>query len=149
MNPMRRPTRAAGPTFPAETRRTSGAIAAPVLATLVLAAVLSLSACSAVLRVGEDAPRRDADRSSASVQVSVDDTGAIRVVRIPETRPAEGVRVSPSDGRPTFRVPPGHYPPPGACRIWDPAVPPGRQPPAGACDELERQVPPGSYLIVG
>ncbi len=149
MTPMRRPTDATGPGRPAPTRRTSGTIAAPVLATLALAVVLTLSGCSAVLRVGEDAPSRDADRTTASVRVSVDDAGAIGVVRIPETRPAEGVRVSPGDGRPTFRVPPGHYPPPGACRIWDPAVPPGLQPPPGACDELERQVPPGSYLIVG
>lgn len=140
---MRRPTRPIGPTRPA-----AGAMTAPVLPALVLAVVLTLSGCSAVLRIGEDAPSRDADRTSASVQVSVDDAGVIGVVRIPETRPAEGVRVLPSDG-PTFRVPPGHYPPPGACRIWDPAVPPGRQAPPGDCDELERQVPGGSYLIVG
>lgn len=149
---MRCTPRTPGPACPARAtpaRRTSGTIAAPVLAVLALAAVLTLTACSAVLRVGEDAPSQEADRTTASAQVSVDRSGAIGVVRIPATRPAEGVRVAPGDGRPAFRVPPGHYPPPGACRIWDPAVPPGRQSPPGACDELERQVPSGAYLIVG
>jgi hypothetical protein len=45
------------------------------------------------------------------------------------------------------RVPPGHLPPPGACRIWLPDRPPGHQPPPGRCDVLERQVPPGAWLI--
>ena len=47
------------------------------------------------------------------------------------------------------RIPPGHMPPPGACRIWYPDLPPGQQPPPGACHELRHRVPPGAYLIWG
>lgn len=46
-------------------------------------------------------------------------------------------------------VPPGHMPPPGACRIWFPGRPPGQQPPPGDCFELQRQVPPGAVLVRG
>jgi hypothetical protein len=46
-----------------------------------------------------------------------------------------------------FRVPPGHIPPPGACRIWFPGRPPGHQPAPGSCRVLSRQVPRGAYLI--
>ena len=47
------------------------------------------------------------------------------------------------------RIPPGHMPPPGQCRIWLPGKPPGQQPPPGDCRELERQLPPGAWLIRG
>jgi hypothetical protein len=40
-------------------------------------------------------------------------------------------------------IPPGHYPPPGECRIWYPDRPPGHQPPPGKCGA----VPPGAWLI--
>jgi hypothetical protein len=45
------------------------------------------------------------------------------------------------------RVPPGHLPPPGQCRVWLPDRPPGQQPPPGPCDALRHQVPPGGWLI--
>jgi hypothetical protein len=48
-----------------------------------------------------------------------------------------------------FRIPPGHLPPPGECRIWYPDLPPGHQPPPGDCFELEWEVPPGAWLIHG
>ena len=38
-------------------------------------------------------------------------------------------------------IPPGHLPPPGACRIWFPDRPPGQQPPPGPCHVLRRHVP--------
>jgi hypothetical protein len=47
------------------------------------------------------------------------------------------------------RVPPGHLPPPGACRIWYPDRPPGQQPPPGPCQVLQYHVPPGAVLIRG
>lgn len=47
------------------------------------------------------------------------------------------------------KVPPGHMPPPGQCRIWFPDRPPGHQPPPGSCHELRYHVPPGGYLIRG
>ncbi len=30
-------------------------------------------------------------------------------------------------------IPPGHMPPPGECRVWQPGVPPGQQPPPYRC----------------
>jgi len=47
------------------------------------------------------------------------------------------------------KIPPGHMPPPGQCRIWIPGEPPGQQPPPGDCMELRRAVPPGAWLIRG
>ena len=46
-----------------------------------------------------------------------------------------------------YDIPPGHMPPPGACRVWYPGEPPGQQPPPGDCDELEEAVPPGAWLL--
>ena len=43
-------------------------------------------------------------------------------------------------------IPPGHMPPPGACRIWYPDRPPGQQPPPGRCDVYP---PPGAVLVRG
>ena len=42
-----------------------------------------------------------------------------------------------------LHIPPGHYPPPGECRIWYPDRPPGHQPPPGNCG----RVPPGAWVI--
>lgn len=41
-------------------------------------------------------------------------------------------------------IPPGHYPPPGSCRVWYPDRPPGQQPPPGPCDFA---VPAGAVLV--
>ncbi|MCW9708280.1 hypothetical protein J6I44_15545 [Aliifodinibius sp. 1BSP15-2V2] len=47
------------------------------------------------------------------------------------------------------RIPPGHMPPPGSCRIWYPNTPPGHQPPPGDCYQLSQRVPPEAWLIRG
>lgn len=64
------------------------------------------------------------------------------------------VAVEKQERRPDHRkgvgkVPPGHMPPPGSCRIWYPNTPPGHQPPPGDCYTLSRSVPPGAWLIRG
>ncbi|MGH7826936.1 MAG: hypothetical protein ACREQ7_17415 [Candidatus Binatia bacterium] len=46
-----------------------------------------------------------------------------------------------------LRIPPGHRPRPGECRIWYPGKPPGHQPRPGNCRVLGRRVPPGAWLI--
>lgn len=69
----------------------------------------------------------------------------IQVVQIPAN--TEGsLQVELRDGR-SFTVPPGHFPPPGECRIWQPELPPGRQSPPGPCDDLVTRVPEGAVLL--
>lgn len=52
-------------------------------------------------------------------------------------------------GRKTFRVPPGHMPRRGECRIWYVHRPPGHQPAPGSCRILRRYVPHNAVLIRG
>lgn len=52
-------------------------------------------------------------------------------------------------GHPAVKVPPGHMPPPGKCRVWFPDRPPGHQPPPGDCGELRYRVPAGAVLVGG
>jgi len=47
----------------------------------------------------------------------------------------------------TLRVPKGHYPPPGACRIWYAGRPPGHQPPPVRCDRLYGRVPVHAFIL--
>lgn len=60
------------------------------------------------------------------------------------------------DGRPgrggnrgyrTIRVPPGHYPPRGACRVWYAGRPPGHQPSPVRCDRLYGRAPYGAFIL--
>lgn len=106
----------------------------------MLAILVAVSAC-APIEVRGTAPR-------AQMTIRVEASGDASVVRVPEDRPGGGIDVRRTNGR-TFRIPPGHYPPPGECRIWRPGVPPGHQDPPGACDILRQQVPPGAVLIEG
>lgn len=46
-----------------------------------------------------------------------------------------------------LKVPPGHYPPPGECRLWYPGRPPGHQPPPAPCGQLRGRVPPGAFIL--
>lgn len=84
----------------------------------------------------------------ATVRMNAQASGGIFVIRVPEDRPEGGVEVR-RPGRSSFRIPPGHYPAPGECRIWRPEVPPGRQDPPGSCSVLRQQVPAGAYLVEG
>jgi hypothetical protein len=47
------------------------------------------------------------------------------------------------------RVPPGHLPPPGSCRLWYPDRPPGHQPPPRPCGSLLRVRGGGGAVIIG
>ena len=46
-----------------------------------------------------------------------------------------------------LKIPPGHFPPPGQCRVWHPGAPPGHQPRPGSCSVVERDVGPGDWLL--
>jgi len=45
------------------------------------------------------------------------------------------------------RIPNGHLPPPGECRIWYPDRPAGHQPPPFKCGQARGPVEPGGWLI--
>ena len=47
------------------------------------------------------------------------------------------------------RIPKGHMPPPGKCRVWYPGTPPGHQPPPGNCRSLRHRMPEGAWLVRG
>jgi hypothetical protein len=47
------------------------------------------------------------------------------------------------------KVPPGHMPPAGMCRIWIDDVPPGRQPKPTDCTTARRRVPDNARVIYG
>jgi len=47
----------------------------------------------------------------------------------------------------SLRVPPGHLPPPGECRVWLPGVPPGQQPSPQSCGSARYEAPPGAWII--
>jgi len=49
----------------------------------------------------------------------------------------------------TIRVPPGHMPPPGYCRVWYPGVPPGHQPPPEPCGRAFRGYAYDGAVIIG
>jgi hypothetical protein len=57
------------------------------------------------------------------------------------------VVVSDDEDRSQLRVPPGHLPRVGQCRVWFPGRPPGQQPRAGTCNGIERVSPPGSWIL--
>ena len=45
------------------------------------------------------------------------------------------------------KVPPGHFPPPGQCRLWYPGRPPGKQPPPTRCNELRGAAGSGAFIL--
>lgn len=97
---------------------------------LLLSSTLALAACSAIVPVGANHPERSSD------VVVVDRRGDDR-----------GRGEERGNGRRSFSVPPGHYPPPGQCRVWYAGRPPGQQPRAARCGQLVGRVPLGAILL--
>lgn len=91
-------------------------------ALLLLVPIVTLGACNRATRAVLPAPSRDV--------VTVDGAG-------------RGAAAGPR----SLRVPPGHYPPPGQCRVWHPGRPPGQQPPPANCASLAGRVPAGAFLL--
>jgi hypothetical protein len=52
-------------------------------------------------------------------------------------------------GRERERIPPGHMPPAGMCRIWIDGVPPGQQPEPTDCASAVRNRPANARVIYG
>lgn len=46
-----------------------------------------------------------------------------------------------------LKIPPGHLPPVGECRVWRPGTPPGHQAPPRACAGIERHAPAGAWIL--
>ncbi|MBD3637263.1 MAG: hypothetical protein HUJ25_07930 [Crocinitomicaceae bacterium] len=47
----------------------------------------------------------------------------------------------------TLKIPYGHIPPAGKCKIWIPGKPPGRQAAPTSCSEAKRNVPANAWVI--
>jgi hypothetical protein len=67
-------------------------------------------------------------------------------VVVVDTTP-EGKPPAPGHQDLPVKIPRGHFPAPGECRVWLPETPPGKQPKPGDCARIVRNVPPGAYLI--
>lgn len=101
---------------------------------LLMAAALAtvlLASCVPIVTITAE-PRQAGATSGQVVDIPPDTRGALQVVL--------------ADGR-EFTVPPGHFPPPGACRIWYPSRPPGQQPPPGSCGDQLAATPPEAVLL--
>ncbi|WP_375738523.1 tetratricopeptide repeat protein [Pseudomonas boanensis] len=69
-----------------------------------------------------------------------------------QPRDEGGLRAASFETQPAYeelRIPRGHMPPRGKCRIWFPDRPAGRQPAPGKCKKLQHRVPQGAYLVRG
>lgn len=44
-------------------------------------------------------------------------------------------------------IPPGHYPPPGQCRIWMPGVAADRQAKCVPCTSIDGEIPLGAWVL--
>ena len=58
-------------------------------------------------------------------------------------------RSSRSQGVPGGRIPPGHMPPAGMCRVWIQGVPPGQQPAPTDCATARATAPANSRIVYG
>jgi hypothetical protein len=56
-------------------------------------------------------------------------------------------RPSPRSNRLNLRVPPGHLPDAGECRVWVDGLPPGQQARARSCSGILATAPPGSWIL--
>jgi len=109
-------------------------------------ALLLMGAILPATEARADQERRGRDRTEVRVGLHVHVGGApLRDHR------AGGVRYEPHRYHPQdVKVPPGHMPRPGACKVWYPGVPPGHQGPAMDCRSAEwRAVRTGGFVVYG
>jgi hypothetical protein len=91
------------------------------------AAVIALSGCASVSAGGSEATK--APQKSSDVAVVYDSKHDNRVTAR------------------TLKVPKGHYPPPGQCRLWYSGRAPGHQPRATKCERLIGNVPAHAFIL--
>lgn len=83
--------------------------------------------------------------TGCAVVVSDHPRGGPVVVSPPPDPPAPAVPRAVVARPRSIKVPPGHYPPPGQCRVWHPGRPPGHQPPPVPCDRVVAE--PGTFVL--
>lgn len=81
--------------------------------------------------------------SRDTIRITVRDT--IRLIVRDTVYRADTLRLP---GRRMLFVPPGHYPPPGQCRVWIHDRPPGQQARAAPCNALGN-IPAGAFILFG
>ncbi|MFN8179031.1 MAG: hypothetical protein U0167_13960 [bacterium] len=96
---------------------------------IAVVALLSLNACASKMAV---VAKDDPARTPAP---------APHAVAPPQARPAVQGPVA------VLGIPPGHYPPLGACRVWMPGTPPGQQQAPCSCFSLMLDVPLGAMVL--
>jgi hypothetical protein len=107
--------------------------------TLVLGiAVATLAACASNQKGFRTDPQPQ--RSATPPKAVVASAPAVKPAPAPAAEAKEVKEV---------KIPPGHMPPAGKCRIWHPGKPPGQQPPVGECGTLRARVPAGAVLVEG
>lgn len=94
------------------------------LASALTAITIGLVGCSSSGSVGTPSPQRTPGSGTAGGE------------------PARG----PSTAA-TLKVPPGHLPPPGQCKIWIPGRPPGHQARPQSCQGIAAHAPAGSWIL--
>ena len=62
-------------------------------------------------------------------------------------RPGRAVVVTHNSAPRAVKVPPGHFPAPGQCRLWYPGRPPGHQPAPTRCSELRYAGGSGAFIL--
>ena len=73
--------------------------------------------------------------------------GCPRIRILTRQEHAHVIVVSNDEDRSRLRVPPGHYPRVGECRLWFPGRPPGQQPKSQGCRGIQRIAPAGSWIL--
>ena len=79
-----------------------------------------------------------------SAIVTIAGSACVRPVVVSTAAPSRAVVVTQPRA---LKVPPGHFPPPGRCRLWYPGRPPGKQPPATHCSELRNAGGSGAFIL--
>ncbi len=92
---------------------------------------------------------RIASLLAAGMVLSACSSATVKSAPRPEPLPSSAVvATGPKQGpRKLEGVPPGHYPPPGECRLWHNGRPPGHQPPPAPCGSLIGHVPAGAFVL--